>query len=168
MYLLVFIATTTTTPVVSAYWSLNNNTKDMYNNYNGVAMNGSTYVTGYIGLSGKALSFTANLSQYVTVASPFFNLSYRSFTVEMWFYPTTLPSVDSGLFGQFQATSTDQSLACKISNNRLLLEFYSGKQFISETTFDHRREYFNQNKSPDTSVLTVTPRKIRLSAIVLN
>lgn len=102
----------------------------MYNNYNGIALNAPTYVTGYTGLNGKAMSFIGTSSQYVTVASPFFNLSYRSFTVEMWFYPTVLSSADYGLFGQFEAFSMDRSVACKISNYRLSFEFYSGKRIF--------------------------------------
>ena len=122
-----FTATTTAIPSQTVFWSLDNNTSDMYNNYNGVALNSPNYVIGYTGLNSSALSVTRSLSQYVIVTTPYFNFTYRSFTVELWFYPTLLTSGDYGLFGQCQSTTSNRCLIYMIRNYRLLLAFYSGK-----------------------------------------
>ena len=99
----------------------------MYNNYNGVALNAPNYVTGYTGLNSKALNVTSSLSQYVIVSTPYFNFTYRSFTVELWFYPTLLTSGDYGLFSQCQSFTPHYCLIYMIRNYRLLLSFYYGK-----------------------------------------
>ncbi len=68
-----------------------------------------------------------SLSQYVIVTTPYFNFTHRSFTVEVWFYPTLLTSGDYGLFGQCQSTSTNLCLIYMLRNYHLLLAFYSGQ-----------------------------------------
>ncbi len=127
-----FLATTTSTtplPIITAIWNFNNNTNDQYNIYNGIAVNAPTYATGYTNLTNTALKLNAPASQYVNISDPFLNLTYRSFTIEIWFYPTTLASSDYGLFGQCQTASMDLCLACMIRNNFTYLSFYSGKSF---------------------------------------
>jgi len=135
MYHSLFIATTIITPTVDALWSFDNNTNDQYGIYNAVPFNGPTYVTGYTGQSNTALDFDGSQTQYVSMSSSFVNLTYNSFTVEMWFYPTMLTSGDFGLFGQCQTTSQDLCLIYMIRNYRILLAFDAGKRFISEETF---------------------------------
>lgn len=113
--------------MVSILWTFNNNTNDAYNTYNGVAINSPSYVTGYTGLDSGALSFNGTSSQYVTVDEPVFEFTYRSFTIEIWFYPTVLITGDLGLFGHCKAMETDQCLTMMIRNNRIYCGFYNGK-----------------------------------------
>lgn len=61
------------------------------------------------------------------MSSSFVDLTYKSFTVEMWFYPTMLTSGDFGLFGQCQTPIQDLCLILMIRNYRLLLAFQAGK-----------------------------------------
>ncbi len=122
-----FVANSTAVPIVVALWNFDNNTNDQYNNYNGIAANTPIYTTGYTDLSNTALSFSAGTSQYVKIADPFLNLTYRSFTVEIWFYPTTLSSGDYGLFGQCQIASMDLCLMFLIRNYYVYLGFLSGE-----------------------------------------
>ena len=86
-------------------------------------MNSATYYTPGINGYGSALSLTRSSSQYVTV-STYRNLTYRSFTVEMWFYATSLTTGDFGLFGQFYDAVTDQAIHYIIRNYKLLLAFF--------------------------------------------
>lgn len=90
-------------------------------------MNGITYVTGYTGLNSAALSLVATSSQYVSVSSPQFKFTNRSFTIEMWFYVTVLASFENGLFNQCQQTTTDECIICMIRNDKLYLAFHGGK-----------------------------------------
>src|SRR5689334_19255567 len=72
--------------VITAYWPLDGNVKDLYAGYNGTMVNspsvqgvGSTYF-----YSGNSMYFSSPSSQYLSISSPFLNISYRSFTVEVW------------------------------------------------------------------------------------
>ena len=107
----------------SSLWSFNNNTLDSISAYNGVNMNSATYYTPGIDGYGSALSLTRSSSQYVRV-STYRDLINKSFTVEMWFYATSLTTGDSALFGQFYAQATDQTLHYVIRINKLHLGFY--------------------------------------------
>lgn len=109
------------------FWSFDNNTEDLYNTYNGVPVNSSTFVTGYTGLDSKALKANTSPQQYVIVNSSYFNFTYRSFTVELWFYPLLLTSGDYGFFGQCDNPSPRRCLICMLRNFRLLLAFYFGE-----------------------------------------
>ncbi len=121
------IVTTTAVTSQTIFWSFDNNTNDIYNTYNGVAFNSPNYITEYTSLNGQALSFTTSLTQYVIVNSPYLNFTYRSSTVELWFYPTLLTGADYGLFGQCESTTTGHCLIYMIRNYHLLLAFYGSK-----------------------------------------
>lgn len=123
----IFLATTTSPPIITAIWNFNNDTNDYYNNYNGVSANTASYVTGYTNLNNTAFSFISSSSQYVIINSPFLDLTNKSFTVEIWFYLTSLSSGDYGLFGQCQTTSMDKCLMYLIRNYHIYLGFYAGK-----------------------------------------
>jgi hypothetical protein len=114
-------------PAVDAIWNFDGNTNDLNLIYNGIAYNGPTFVTGYTGQSNTALAFDGNASQYVLITSPYMDLTNKSFTVEMWFYPTVLTSDDYGLFGQCELNATDRCLIYMIRNYRAYLAFYAGK-----------------------------------------
>jgi hypothetical protein len=127
-----FIATTIVTPSVNALWNFDGNTNDQYSNYNAVPYNSPSYVTGYTGQSSTALAVNSSVSQYVLMNSPFIDLTYKSFTVEMWFYSTMLTSNDYGLFGQCQTPTQDLCLIYMIRNYRILMAFEAGKRHFSK------------------------------------
>lgn len=74
-------------------WSFDGHANDLYNVYNGTEENGATYVSpGYNG-QGSALSLKGSQSQYVLVPT-YKNLTYTSFTWEIWAYPLDLGTCD--------------------------------------------------------------------------
>ncbi|CAF4202018.1 unnamed protein product, partial [Rotaria sordida] len=103
------ITTTASTVNVSAYWSFDNTAADSYGVYNGQLINSPSYSASgsnsfpYVG-HGQALNFNSASSQSVLVSTPFFNLSYTSFTIEAWIYYSTSTS-DRGIFGQCQCST---------------------------------------------------------------
>ncbi len=119
-------STTTTTaasPVVTASWGFDNNANDVYGVYNGLAVNGTSYSNNtYFGY-GYTLSLNSSANQSVIVSSPFFNLSYTSFTVEAWIYGITLAG-DNAIFAQCQCTTcADQCLFLMIQNYKMYMGF---------------------------------------------
>jgi len=75
------------------YWTFDSTFNDFYNVYNGVGMNGATFVTpGYNGYGG-ALFINGTNSQYVLVAA-YKNMTYSSFTWEVWGYPMNLCKIN--------------------------------------------------------------------------
>jgi len=137
---LLFLVNTTSTPVIiNATWNFNGDTTDQYNVYNGAAMNSPTYTTGYTNLTSTALSLIGSSSQYVQISEPFLSLSYVSFTVEIWLYPTALVSTQNyGLFGQCQTTSTDlQSTNSTIQTNSTTNRCHTKRFQSSQSKTDH-------------------------------
>ncbi|CAF4426000.1 unnamed protein product, partial [Rotaria sp. Silwood2] len=144
--------TTASTVNVSAYWSFDNTTDDSYGVYNGLLINNPLFTTAtatnlpYVG-NGQALTFTSGSSQSFAVSSPFFNLSYTSFTFEAWIYYSTTTS-DRGIFGQCQcSTCTNQCLYLIMRNNRLYVDFtsnyLSGSTAITTTYWYHIAFVYN-------------------------
>ncbi len=145
--------TTTTTSSVSdstSFWSFDNNTLDSLSNFNGEAINNATYETPGINGYGSALWVDQNKEQFVNV-STYRNLSYRSFTVEMWFYCLDLTGGDHGLFGQCDNASTDRSLHYIIRNYKLYLGFYgddlNGSTIILNNTWYHVAFVYDNSSS---------------------
>ncbi len=118
------LATTTPISLSSSLWSFDNNTLDSLSIFNGVSVNYTTYRMPGINGYGSALSVNQTNGQYVNVPT-YRNLSYTSFTVELWFYWTTLSSADFGFFGQYYAPTTDQSLHLIIRNYALYMGFWA-------------------------------------------
>ncbi|CAF4488996.1 unnamed protein product, partial [Rotaria sp. Silwood2] len=144
--------TTASTVNVSAYWTFDNTTDDSYGVYNGLLINNPLFTTAtatnlpYVG-NGQALTFTSGSSQSFAVSSPFFNLSYTSFTFEAWIYYSTTTS-DRGIFGQCQcSTCTNQCLYLIMRNNRLYVDFtsnyLSGSTAITTTYWYHIAFVYN-------------------------
>jgi len=134
--------TTTVAPTVtSAYWGFDSNANDMYGVYNGVILNGAAYSNNtYFGY-GYNLQLNASVNQSVTVSSPFFNLSYTSFTVEAWIYGYSLTG-DNSIFCQCQcSTCQDQCLYLIIRNYKMYMGFtlddIVGSTSISINTWYH-------------------------------
>ncbi|CAF1188463.1 unnamed protein product [Adineta ricciae] len=112
--------TTTTSPVPYSYifWSFDSNCNDMYNVYNGVSMNGASYTSpGYTGY-GSALSLDGSSSQYVLVSN-YKDMTYTSFTWEVWSYPTNLTNFDNMLLSM-----------CETTNNTTIVRV---QQFLRQT-----------------------------------
>jgi hypothetical protein len=81
-------------------------------------------ITGY----GSALYFNASLNQSVLMASTVnLNISYRSFTFELWIYPFSFainPEGDRGMIGQCQAQTTNMCLHITLRGNRTRMSFF--------------------------------------------
>ncbi|CAF1596687.1 unnamed protein product [Rotaria sp. Silwood1] len=144
--------TTASTVNVSAYWSFDSTTADSNGVYNGLLVNNPLFTASgsnslpYVG-HGQALNFTSASSQSFVVSSPFFNLSYTSFTIEAWIYYATTTS-DRGIFGQCQcSTCSNQCLYLIMRNNRLYVDFtsnyLSGSTAISTSYWYHIAFVYN-------------------------
>ena len=96
---------------------------DLYGIYNGVTDNTTTFSNStYFGY-GTNLALNASTNQSVIIPSPFFNLSYTSFTVEAWIYLRTIAG-DNSIFGQCQCSSCqDHCLYLIIRNGRMYMGF---------------------------------------------
>ncbi|CAF4118371.1 unnamed protein product [Rotaria sordida] len=148
-------STTTTTASavnVSAYWTFDNTIADSYDVYNGQLMNSAGYTSAastnlpYVG-HGQALNLVATSNQSFLISTPFFNLSYTSFTIEAWIYYSPSTS-DHGIFGQCQCpTCANQCFYLIIRNNRLYVNFtsnyLSGSTIISTTYWYHIAFVYN-------------------------
>ena len=131
--------------MVSAAWTFDNVTTDVYGVYNGQLINGATYSINnatipYLG-QGHALTLTASQNQSFEVISPFFNLAYRSFTIEAWIYATTVTG-DYGIFSQCQCAScANQCFHFNIRSSNLHAGFtlndVTGSQTLSANTWYH-------------------------------
>ena len=119
-------ATTTTTAATiarSAYWDFDNDAMDLYGIYNGVTDNTTTFSNSTYFSYGTNLALNASTNQSVIIPSPFFNLSYTSFTVEAWIYLRTIAG-DNSIFGQCQCSSCqDHCLYLIIRNGKLYMGF---------------------------------------------
>lgn len=141
------IATSTTTPaptVVSAAWTFDQTVADTYGIYTGAFINGATYSTnvGYQPLigNGRAL-FLSTANQSFLVSNPFFNLTYRSFTIEAWVYPTDITG-DRGIFTQCACTlCLNQCFHLIIRSGRLYADFnfngVIGSSTMTSSTWYH-------------------------------
>lgn len=131
---------------MDSFWSFDNNTSDSLSNFNGTFIGNPTYITPGINSYGSALSFALNQYHYVEI-SRYKNLTYRSFTVEMWFYCTSLTNSQQGLFGQDHSSNIDESLHYQIRNSKLFLGFYSddleGSSTIQTNTWYHAAFVYN-------------------------
>ncbi|CAF3382157.1 unnamed protein product, partial [Rotaria sp. Silwood2] len=100
--------TTVSSVIVSAYWTFDNTIADSYGVYVGQLINNPLYTTAtatnlpYVG-NGQALIFNSASNQSFMISSSLFDLSYTSFTIEAWIYPTSFTG-DRGIFGQCQCS----------------------------------------------------------------
>ncbi|CAF4836219.1 unnamed protein product [Rotaria socialis] len=131
------VATTTTTTTTTAvplsymFWSFDSNYNDLYNNYNGVGMNSPTFSSpGYTGY-GSALSVSSASSQYVLVAA-YKNMTYTSFTWELWVNPTTLSTTDGLMLGMCQTPSYSLCLYLMTRSSIPYFAFY-GNDCVGST-----------------------------------
>ena len=143
--------TTITPPAISAVWSFDGVTNDLYNVYNGSILNGATYSNPapqtfpYFG-SGQALLLNGS-NQSFTVSSPFLPLNSTSFTIEAWIFPSLLTS-DRGIFGQCQcSTCANQCLYFICRGGRLYIDFtlndLFGSTVLATSTWYHVAFVYN-------------------------
>jgi hypothetical protein len=141
---------TNITSVSASFWSFDNNTLDGLSSYNEVLVNSATYQSPGINGYGSALWLQRNLSEYVNIPS-YLNLSYTSFTVEMWFYLTNPTNNDYGLFCQYYNTSTDELLHFLIRNSYLYMGFYAddleGSTIIRNNIWYHAAFVYDYSSS---------------------
>jgi hypothetical protein len=116
--------TSTVAPItITAYWGFDQDANDLNGVYNGVLTNGATFSNStYFGY-GFNLMLNSSVNQSVVVASPFFNLSSASFTVEAWIFLRSLTG-DNAIFSQCQCSSCqDRCLFLIIRNARMYMGF---------------------------------------------
>jgi hypothetical protein len=100
---------------VRIFWSFDNTLEDLYNNFNGIGINSPIYRSpGYNG-AGACLYLNKTMQQSVTIFSPpFLNMTYASFTFQVWMYAQTLCNNtdcdDNAIFGQYQQLIEDSTV----------------------------------------------------------
>ncbi|CAF4472215.1 unnamed protein product, partial [Rotaria sp. Silwood2] len=120
--------TTTTTTIASwtlesAYWSFDNTANDLYGTYNGVNTGSYSSVNYFHSPTYSSFGNSLSVSSQRFTVSSYFNMSYRSFTVEAWIYPTTV-SGDNTIFSQCACiTCTNQCLTLILRGGRLYMSF---------------------------------------------
>ncbi|CAF1282915.1 unnamed protein product [Didymodactylos carnosus] len=135
------------TTVVSAYWSFDNNANDMYGVYNGALTGSATYQSASSAVYGTGemlYMYTGNSYFQMTT---YFNLTYQSFTVDAWIYPTTI-SGDWPIFGQCTcSTCTNQCLYLVIRSGKLFMSFnyndLSGSTTLNTSMWYHVAFVYN-------------------------
>ena len=122
------------------FWSFDSNYNDLYNVYNGAGINSPTFSSpGYTGY-GSAVSLTGSSSQYVLV-NQYKDMTYTSFTWEVWIYPTSLSKFpiifryqyflftrgagDNSIVGMCQSPAYSLCLQLMISNQAPRFSFYA-------------------------------------------
>jgi hypothetical protein len=76
-------------PLTKIFWSFDSNYYNLYNVYNDVGINNPTFVSpGYTGY-GLSINLNGINSHYVLV-STYLNMTFTSFTWELWGYLTSL------------------------------------------------------------------------------
>ena len=128
------------------FWSFDNTFQDLYNGYNGVGSNTPTFSSpGYNG-AGKCLSLDSASSQSVTVTSPFLNITYKSFTLEVWMYAYSLTlGGDNSIFGQYEINTLDHALHLIIRDQYAYFGFFSDDiigNLVSEDILDRFIAFF--------------------------
>ena len=133
---------------VKIFWSFDNNLDDLYNNFPGVTVNGSSFAANGINGYGSCLYLNRSASQSVVIYSPpFLNMAQTSFSLQAWIYGTSFyDSVngsigDNAIFGQHQNYATDQSLHIIVRDRKIYLGFYDddtqGNQLLSPGVWYH-------------------------------
>ncbi|CAF1633714.1 unnamed protein product, partial [Didymodactylos carnosus] len=126
------------------FWPFDSDTSDFYDVYNGESVNNITYTSpGYTGY-GSALSLHRSLSQYVVV-SKYLDLSYTSFTFEVWINTATISISnnnlsDNAIIGQCDSLTADKCLSLALRNGRVLMSFY-GNDLSGSTVLTVGRWY---------------------------
>lgn len=137
-----FIAVTTTTSVTTtttafcgtscinepvstasriAYYSFDGHMNDGIGAYHASSSFSPTFSTGYV---SSAIYLSAASSQRLTI--PPINLANRSFTIQLWFYLTGIPTQDNAFFGQQSVSNVGkQALFLMSARGRLYMGFFA-------------------------------------------
>ena len=119
------IQSTSSSSLINLFWSFDGNLNEKNLNYNSISINNVSFVSPGITGYGSAVCFNASRSQYIIVnTTTNLNLSFNSFTFELWVYPYSLPSGDRGLIGQCQSLSNNICLHSTIRSSNTRISFY--------------------------------------------
>ncbi|CAF1225486.1 unnamed protein product [Adineta steineri] len=134
------LATTSAVPLSYIFWSFDSNFDDLYNEYNGIGINGASFVSpGYTGY-GSALFLNGTNSEYVLVSN-YKDMTNTSLTWETWSYPINLDNYDNLMLGMCQTISLSTCMYLMIRQNRTYLAFYAndcwGSTIISINRWYH-------------------------------
>ncbi|CAF1626326.1 unnamed protein product, partial [Didymodactylos carnosus] len=124
----------------------NNANEDNTGLYNGVLINNPTFVEGYVG-NAVYLNSSPSLGQEQWIEIPFVNLSYQSFTIEMWIKSTGSYETDYRIFVECESLRKYHCLHFIIYNKRIHFGFYSddtqGKTELLPNTWYHVALVYN-------------------------
>lgn len=139
-YLLVSATVVTPTSNMSSVWLFDGDFRDAQGILHGTGINNVSFVSPGISGHGSALATNQNGVQYVRISN-YRNLTYTSFTVQMWFYATFLSSLDNGLFSQQETRTNYRSLHYLVRYNSLFMAFYgvytTGRTLLTTNTWYH-------------------------------
>lgn len=120
-----------------AYYKFESNTNDQTGTYPASGLSTPIYSTGY---AGSALYFDG--TPFEQLIAPVMNLSSRSFTIELWFYLTRIPTQDNAFFGQQSLANVGKYCLFLMSRlGTLYMGFYaddtSGTTLLQNATWYH-------------------------------
>lgn len=124
-------------------WSFDGDLNERSGNSNGIPVNGVSFTSAGITGDGSALYLNASQNQSVLIDSTVhFNLSYQSFTIELWIYAYSLSPIDRGILGQCQSSYiTNKCLHITIRNGSARMSFKSnvcdGSKILMINTWYH-------------------------------
>ena len=147
MIILGYLVTST-----NALWSFDGHFNERNVNYNGIAVNNVSFVSPGITGDGSALYLNASRNQSVLIDSTIhFNLSFQSFTIELWINPYSLPYVDRGIIGQCQSLVNNQCLHITIRNGSVRMSFRGnacgGSKILTVNTWYHLTFVYDYSNS---------------------
>ncbi|CAF3182712.1 unnamed protein product [Rotaria socialis] len=167
------VTSTQASTVISIYWCLDTLTSDSSNVYIGTLMNGATYFSTTSSQPfvayGQGLSLTSSSSQYMTIATPFVDLTYKSFTIETWIFSSAAYSGDSGIFGQCECSScSNQCLYLLVRGTSLYAGFtlndISGSSTLAANLWYHVAFVYNYDTKQQILYLNGVQDAIKSSA----
>jgi hypothetical protein len=112
------------------FWGFDNTLDDLHNQFHGIGINGPTFNSPGANGADSCLRLTSASQQSITMnRSQFLNLTYRSFSFELWMYANSLKAInsgqDDGLIGQMEVNAADKSLHMVIRDRKTFFGFYS-------------------------------------------
>lgn len=119
---------------VRIFWSFDNTLHDLHNNFNGVGINSPIYSALSYNGAEACLWLDKTMQQSVTISSPpLLNMSYASFTFQVWMYADTLCNGtgcrDNVILGQYQQDSRGHALQLVIRNQKAFFGFFDNDAY---------------------------------------
>jgi len=110
------------TKTITALYLFDGNLNDISGYANGISCGFTTPSTSTIGYVSSSVTVSSSLNQYVQI--PNIDFSQKSFTIQVWIYPTG--SISSGDYGLFsQCDSYNICLSFGIRNSRIVFSLDS-------------------------------------------